>query len=159
VSESKFIKDPASFIPHIQSGDTEALAALITNPEVERQLLVRLRKKAMLYAQDFASDGEPLPNCANKGKIDVDCVVDLYESYIIPLTKEIEVRGRLAAMFQQVTSILGRIFTEEVRRVIAGGDRETRKLEAIVFSNLSVIFRHLDDCLFNHTKPCTMAEY
>lgn len=100
VSESKFKQDPATFIPHIQQGDAEALAALITNPEVERRLLVRLRKKAMLYAQDFASDGEPLPNCSSKGKIDVDCVVDLYESYIIPLTKEIEVRGHIAALFQ-----------------------------------------------------------
>jgi len=107
VSESKFTQDPAAFIPHIQQGDAEALAALITNPEVERRLLVRLRKKAMLYAQDFASDGEPLPNCSSKGKIDVECVVDLYESYIIPLTKEIEVRGHLAALFQQVTSVLG----------------------------------------------------
>jgi chorismate mutase len=61
----------------------------------------------MLYAQDFASDGEPLPNCSSKGKIDVECVVDLYENYIIPLTKEIEVRGHLAALFQRVTSILG----------------------------------------------------
>jgi len=91
VSESKFRQDPATFIRHIQKGDSEALTALITNSEVERRLLIRLRKKAMLYAQDFASDGEPLPNCTNKGKIDVDCVVDLYESYIIPLTKEIEV--------------------------------------------------------------------
>jgi hypothetical protein len=99
VSESKFKQDPATFIPLIQQGDAEALAALITNPEVERRLLVRLRKKAMLYAQDFASDGEPLPNCSSKGKIDVDCVVDLYESYIIPLTKEIEVRGHLAVLF------------------------------------------------------------
>jgi chorismate mutase len=55
----------------------------------------------MLYAQDFASDGEPLPNCSSKGKIDVDCVVDLYESYIIPLTKEIEVRGHFAAYFNK----------------------------------------------------------
>lgn len=96
VSESKFKQDPATFIPHIQQGDAEALTALITNPEVERRLLVRIRKKAMLYAQDFASDGEPLPNCSSKGKIDVDCVVDLYESYIIPLTKEIEVHGHLS---------------------------------------------------------------
>lgn len=87
VSESKFRQNPAAFIPHIQQGNTESLAALITNAEVERRLLIRLRKKAMLYAQDFANDGEPL----SKGKIDVDCVVDLYESYIIPLTKEVEV--------------------------------------------------------------------
>ncbi|KAH9042254.1 chorismate mutase [Lactarius pseudohatsudake] len=91
VSESKFRQNPAAFIPHIQQGNTEALTTLITNPEVERRLLIRLRKKAMLYAQDFANDGELLNNCTNKGKIDVDCVVDLYESYIIPLTKEVEV--------------------------------------------------------------------
>ncbi|KAI0272924.1 chorismate mutase [Russula aff. rugulosa BPL654] len=75
VSESKFKQDPAAFIPLIQQGDAEALIALITNPELN----------AGCY------DGEPLPNCSSKGKIDVDCVVDLYESYIIPLTKEIEV--------------------------------------------------------------------
>jgi chorismate mutase len=107
VSESKFTQNPATFIPHIQQGNAEALAALITNPEVERRLLVRLRKKAMLYAQDFASDGEPLPNCTSKGKIDVECVVDLYESYIIPLTKEIEVRGHFSAIIQEVTGVLG----------------------------------------------------
>jgi chorismate mutase len=95
VSESKFRQDPAAFIAHIQRRDTEALAALITKPEVERRLLIRLRKKAMLYAQDFASDGELLPDCTSKGKIDVDCVVDLYESYIIPLTKEVEVRYKV----------------------------------------------------------------
>ncbi|KAH9080673.1 chorismate mutase [Lactarius deliciosus] len=78
VSESKFRQNPAAFIPHIQQGNTESLTTLITNPEVERRL------KAMLYAQDFANDGEPL-NSTNKGKIDVDCVVDLYESYIIPV--------------------------------------------------------------------------
>ncbi|KAI0057822.1 chorismate mutase [Artomyces pyxidatus] len=90
VSESKFVQNPAAFIPHIQSGDIDALAALITKPEVERKLLQRLRKKATLYAQDFASDGEPLNN-GSKGKIDVDGVVELYEHYIIPLTKEVEV--------------------------------------------------------------------
>lgn len=92
VSESKFRQNPAAFIPHIQQRNTEALAALITKPEVERRLLIRLRKKAMLYAQDFANDGEPLNDCTHKGKIDVDSVVDLYESHIIPLTKEVEVR-------------------------------------------------------------------
>jgi chorismate mutase len=103
VSESKFKQDPAAFISHIQRGDADALTALITNPEVERRLLVRLRKKAMLYAQDFASDGEPLPNGTGKGKIDVDSVVHLYESYIIPLTKEVEVRRHVTSTVRHVT--------------------------------------------------------
>ncbi|KAH9969470.1 chorismate mutase [Russula dissimulans] len=111
VSESKFRQNPAAFIPLIQQGNADGLAALITKPEVERRLLIRLRKKAMLYAQDFANDGEPLPNGTSKGKIDVDCVVDLYESYIIPLTKEVEVEyllQRLDGLSQEEIEKLAR---------------------------------------------------
>ena len=78
----------------IRARDRPALADLITKPDVERRLLVRLRNKASLYAQDFASDGAPRPldpAGGAHGKIDVDGVVELYESYIIPLTKEVEV--------------------------------------------------------------------
>lgn len=97
VSESKFMSDPSAFIPHILKPNPAALEALITKPEVERKLLARLQKKAATYAQDFGPDGEAMvisgdngrPN--GSGKIDVDGVVDLYESYIIPLTKEVEV--------------------------------------------------------------------
>jgi len=91
VSESKFIENPAAFIPHIQNPNRAALDALITKPEVERRLLQRLRKKATLYAQDLAPDGEPMKDPTSAGKIDVDGVVELYEHYIIPLTKEVEV--------------------------------------------------------------------
>ena len=62
----------------------------------------RLRKKAQMYAQDFASDGEVL--ASGKGKIDVDGVVDLYESYIIPLTKEVEVRRTLLHVYLRVSN-------------------------------------------------------
>jgi chorismate mutase len=54
-----------------------------------------LQKKAAIYAQDIAADGEfkrdVNGNVDVTGKIDVDGVVDLYESFIIPLTKEVEV--------------------------------------------------------------------
>lgn len=107
VSESKFVENPAAFIPHIRSGNKEALAGLITKPEVERRLLQRLRRKASTYAQDYAPDGEPIPLASNVngngsvnghgggsgtfGKLDVEGVVELYENYIIPLTKDVEV--------------------------------------------------------------------
>lgn len=85
------MENPSAFIPHILERNREALDALITNPEVERKLLLRLQKKAATYAQDIVEgDGKYL---SAKNKIDVDGVVDLYESYIIPLTKEVEVRG------------------------------------------------------------------
>lgn len=91
VSESKFVEDPAAFIPHILTPNRQALEALITKPAVERALLQRLRKKAAVYAQDFAPDGSPKGDAS---KIDVDGVVELYEHYIIPLTREVEVRSR-----------------------------------------------------------------
>ncbi|KAF8645219.1 hypothetical protein AX16_008046 [Volvariella volvacea WC 439] len=95
VSESKFLENPAAFIPHILTPDRQALENLITKPEVERKLLERLMKKAATYAQDFQTpEGEKLSlsgRLNNSNKIDVDGVVDLYESYIIPLTKEVEV--------------------------------------------------------------------
>ena len=91
MSESKFRDDPAAFIAPIRARDRAALEALITKPEVERKLLQRLRKKASLYALNFTPDGEPLSDDATR-KIDVDGVVELYEHYIIPLTKEVEVR-------------------------------------------------------------------
>lgn len=60
---------------------------------MERKLLLRLQKKAATYAQDIALDGDLNGDGKVNGvdKIDVDGVVDLYESYIIPLTKEVEV--------------------------------------------------------------------
>jgi len=93
VSESKFSADPAAFIPHILKPNSQALEALITKPEVERKLLLRLRKKASTYAQEFNPDGDAIANSHVNGtaKIDVDGVVELYENYIIPLTKEVEV--------------------------------------------------------------------
>jgi chorismate mutase len=98
VSESKFVENPAAFIPHILNPNRQALEALITKPAVERALLQRLRKKALVYAQDFAPDGEPKGNAA---KIDVDGVVELYEHYIIPLTREVEVGHRSSCRLHQ----------------------------------------------------------
>jgi chorismate mutase len=105
VSESKFRANPAAFIPHIRQRNRAALEALITKPEVERQLLTRLQKKAETYGQDICADGElPVSNGTNgkiHRKIDPDGVVDLYESYIIPLTKEVEVCTFKAPWFRR----------------------------------------------------------
>ncbi|KAJ7095829.1 chorismate mutase [Mycena belliarum] len=108
VSESKFQDNPAAFIHHIQNRNRAALEGLITKPEVERKLLQRLEKKAATYAQDFAPDGEfkrdANGNVDVTGKIDVDGVVELYESFIIPLTKEVEVDyllNRLSGLSQE----------------------------------------------------------
>ncbi|KAF9267405.1 chorismate mutase [Marasmius fiardii PR-910] len=84
VSESKFLKEPAAFIHHIKSRNTKALEDLITKPEVEKKLLERLEKKAGTYSQS-------LDGAVGAEKIDITSIIELYESYIIPLTKEVEV--------------------------------------------------------------------
>jgi chorismate mutase len=87
------MEKPSAFISHIQNANRAALEGLITKPEVEKKLLLRLRKKAATYAQDFTPDGDAVKDSVTNGsaKIDVDGVVELYENYIIPLTKEVEV--------------------------------------------------------------------
>jgi chorismate mutase len=102
VSESKFRADPAAFVPAIRARDRHTLEGLITKPAVERALLERLRAKVAQYAVDF-NGVEPvlqlggwLPSPGSNGtalgKGDVVNVInELYESYIIPLTKEVEV--------------------------------------------------------------------
>lgn len=116
MSESKFRSDPSSFIPHILNPNPTALDALITKPAIERALLNRLGKKASIYGPEIGLDGNPLlggqvninghktPPDENgngngsgdaagaKWKVDVESVRELYESWIIPLTKEVEVR-------------------------------------------------------------------
>ncbi|KAG7088406.1 hypothetical protein E1B28_012403 [Marasmius oreades] len=84
VSESKFLKEPKAFIPHIKTRNIKALEDLITKPEVEKRLLERLQKKAGTYSQSL--DGS-----VGAEKIDITSIIELYESYIIPLTKEVEV--------------------------------------------------------------------
>ncbi|EJC98451.1 chorismate mutase [Fomitiporia mediterranea MF3/22] len=103
VSESKFRANPGAFVSLIRKEDREGLVGLIEKKEVERRLLLRVRNKARVYGQEVDADGNPVgpvspvngnvatPNGNGEGKIDVEGVVELYEHYIIPLTKEVEV--------------------------------------------------------------------
>lgn len=88
VSESKFRSQPSAFIPHIQSRNVEALAALITKPAVERVLLERVGQKAEVYGQNLDPGAH---GSASLRKIQSQDIVRLYEQYIIPLTKKVEV--------------------------------------------------------------------
>lgn len=99
VSESKFLSSPASFIPHILDPNPDALLGLITKPAVEAALLVRLGKKARWYGAELGPDGEPLGEGREaREKVSAEEVVRLYREYIIPLTKDVEVRFSLPCL-------------------------------------------------------------
>ncbi|KAG0264483.1 chorismate mutase aro7 [Mortierella polycephala] len=97
IAESKF-QDPAqqeTYIRLIKAKDREGIMELLTNRTVEAALLRRLRRKAMIYGHDITEKGDIILDDDQNGnvssKIHADVVVDLYERFVIPLTKEVEV--------------------------------------------------------------------
>jgi chorismate mutase len=83
------------------------------------KLLIRLQKKVETYSPDIAAESDSAPKTngtngfrkLNNGKIDIDGVVDLYESYIIPLTKEVEVTTTFYSSAGSISDILSRWIT------------------------------------------------
>lgn len=87
VAESKFQSDPDEFTRMIRAGDREAIGDAITNKAVEKKVLERLKLKAQTYGTDPSLG----PSGWDQSKINVDAVVSMYEDFVIPLTKEVEV--------------------------------------------------------------------
>jgi len=87
VAESKFQTETEKFTKLIKAGDREGIGAAITNAAVEKKVLERLGLKARTYGTDPSIGVES----AGAGKINVEAVVAIYENFVIPLTKEVEV--------------------------------------------------------------------
>lgn len=102
VAESKFQQETEKFVQLIQAKDRKGIADAITNAEVEKKVLARLRLKARTYGSD------PSVNAEDEIKINVDAAVSMYEvglqcnsrpspvlktyqETVIPLTKVVEV--------------------------------------------------------------------
>ncbi|KAI1431891.1 chorismate mutase [Xylaria sp. CBS 124048] len=86
VAESKFQSEREKYTAMIKAGDRDGIGASITNAAVEKQVLARLRLKAETYGKDPASK-----DANDTGKINVDAVVSMYENFVIPITKVVEV--------------------------------------------------------------------
>ncbi len=88
VAESKFRSETARFTALIRAGDREGLGDAITNKAVEKMVLERLRLKAQTYGTDPSAG----PGATEaQVKINAEAVVSMYENFVIPLTKEVEV--------------------------------------------------------------------
>ncbi|KAK9368433.1 chorismate mutase [Lipomyces kononenkoae] len=86
VAESKFRMEREEITALIKAKDRAGLEAAITNSAVEKQVLARLKKKAETYGID-----PNLLSSPSNQKVDADAVVAIYENWVIPLTKEVEV--------------------------------------------------------------------
>ncbi|KAJ3221022.1 chorismate mutase aro7 [Clydaea vesicula] len=92
VAEAKF-NDPLlqpKYIELIRNKDKCGINDLLTNLAVEEKLLRRLRRKAAIFGAEIDGDGIPTLK-EEDNKIPLDVVCDMYEKYVIPLTKVVEV--------------------------------------------------------------------
>ncbi|KAK6338096.1 chorismate mutase aro7 [Orbilia brochopaga] len=94
VAEAKFREDEAGFTRLIKEGKGEEIGNRITKKAVEEEVLRRLRYKAKIYGRDPTlkpDEGGVFSEDVGVGKIDVEAVVKMYQDFVIPLTKDVEV--------------------------------------------------------------------
>ncbi|XP_028799165.1 chorismate mutase 2-like isoform X2 [Neltuma alba] len=89
VAEVKFRQSPQDYEPLIRARDKEGLMKLLTSRSVEEVVRKRVEKKAMLFGQEVSleHDDDDKPNY----KVEPSVVSRLYEEWVIPLTKNVEV--------------------------------------------------------------------
>ncbi|GMH39402.1 hypothetical protein BSKO_07300 [Bryopsis sp. KO-2023] len=87
VAEAKFRADPELYTALIKKEDADGIMKLLTNRAVEEKVIERVRLKAVTYGQDpeAAANGE----CTYK--VEPSVVADLFDQWIMPLTKEVQV--------------------------------------------------------------------
>ncbi|TKY74798.1 Chorismate mutase 2 [Spatholobus suberectus] len=88
VAEAKFRESPQGYEPLIRAKDREALMKLLTSESVEEMVVKRVKKKAMVFGQEVSLDRDVK---GGKSKVDPSVVSFLYQKWIIPLTKNVQV--------------------------------------------------------------------
>lgn len=77
------------------SQDTDALMKLLTSEAQEDVVKRRVQKKAMVFGQNVTLDGPVETGNSNSSqtsfKVDPSLVYKLYDKWVIPLTKQVEV--------------------------------------------------------------------
>ncbi|KAG2440216.1 hypothetical protein HXX76_004328 [Chlamydomonas incerta] len=96
VAEAKFLAKPEEYSALIRAGDADGIMELLTDKEVERRVVERVRRKVATFGQDVTEHGTAAAAGANgdgapRLKVSPDLVARVYEEIVMPLTKEVEV--------------------------------------------------------------------
>ncbi|XP_057948310.1 chorismate mutase 3, chloroplastic [Malania oleifera] len=92
VAEAKFRESPAIYDAAIKVQDRAQLMALLTYETVEEAVKKRVEMKAKTYGQEVSRDQEDDNDATGPVyKIKPSLVANLYEEWITPLTKEVQV--------------------------------------------------------------------
>jgi len=102
VAESKFRSERETAAALIEARDRDGLMAFITKPEVERKNVERVVLKAKTFSQTIASaegSQQVLDTTAQMSyKVNPEFVGRVFEEWIMPLTKDVEVEYLLARL-------------------------------------------------------------
>ncbi|XP_061354339.1 chorismate mutase 2-like isoform X2 [Gastrolobium bilobum] len=89
VAEVKFRESPQDYEPLIRAKDREALMKLLTFESVEEMVIKRVEKKAMMFGRQISLNSVDDNN--GNHKFDPSVASRLYQKWVIPLTKEVQV--------------------------------------------------------------------
>ncbi|KAF5749059.1 chorismate mutase 1 chloroplastic-like [Tripterygium wilfordii] len=90
VAEAKFCASPDAFKEAIIAQDKDPLMAMLTYPTVEEAVKRRVEMKAKTFGQEVTLHSKE-PGTEPVYKISPRLVADLYDKWIMPLTKEVQV--------------------------------------------------------------------
>eukprot|EP00200_Dunaliella_tertiolecta_P004138 CAMPEP_0202338072 /NCGR_PEP_ID=MMETSP1126-20121109/496_1 /ASSEMBLY_ACC=CAM_ASM_000457 /TAXON_ID=3047 /ORGANISM="Dunaliella tertiolecta, Strain CCMP1320" /LENGTH=284 /DNA_ID=CAMNT_0048928381 /DNA_START=331 /DNA_END=1185 /DNA_ORIENTATION=- len=101
VAEAKFRSQTEEYTRLIRAQDADGIMALLTDKAVEKKVVDRVRLKATTFGQDISSVPDTptsahtstnhFSTTAPKLKISPDLVAKVYQDWVMPLTKEVEV--------------------------------------------------------------------
>jgi len=89
VAESKFRKQTAEYTELIKREDADAIMELLTDRAVELKVIERVKLKASTFGQDLNSVGAAETDRILR--LDPDAIGALYDTWVMPLTKDVEV--------------------------------------------------------------------
>jgi chorismate mutase len=99
VAEAKFRARPDEYSDLIRKQDAAGLMQLLTDEAVEQKVVDRVRRKAATYGQDIqlgggaaaAANGTAGGAAAPQYKVSPDLIADLYNRWVMPMTKDVQV--------------------------------------------------------------------
>ncbi|KQJ93666.1 chorismate mutase 2 [Brachypodium distachyon] len=90
VAEVKFKDAPQDYSPPIHAKDSNALMNLLTFKAVEEKVKRRVEKKARIFGQNVILE-DSVDNQDVEFKVDPNVLSKLYDLWVMPLTKDVEV--------------------------------------------------------------------
>ncbi len=87
IAECKFQEKPDLYQRLIQERNDDGIMDALTNKNVELNLLNRVKIKTATYGRDTGMNNESMSY-----KIKPETIATIYETWLIPLTKEVEIR-------------------------------------------------------------------